>query len=140
MLALLITTAATVKDTGWLKAEGDGNVYLAGQGHLTMEGRGSLWYAELPEKGRVKAEEIEKEWKFRSGIGHFEVDGRFIVVALGKDLKIEATGRGRGHFIGKGTWETNSRKGTWGPRPKPVIYGARAELRAKDKDKHKDKK
>ncbi len=140
MLALLIIAqVSAAKDTGWLKAEGDGNIYIAGQGHLVLEGQGSLWYLQLPEKGAVKA--AAKDWKFRSNIGHFELDGRFVVVALGKDLRLEATGRGRAHFIGKGEWETNVREGTWGRRPRPVIYGAKGKVKKKTyKGKDKSKK
>ena len=137
LLIALLTQVSAAKDTGWLKAEGDGSLYVAGQGHLVLEGEGSLWYLELPEKGDLKA--AEKNWKFRSGIGHFELDGRFVVVALGKGIKLEAEGRGRAHFIGKGTWETNVRKGVWRRRPHPVIYGAKGKAKYKHKGKGKGK-
>ncbi len=133
MALLIITQVSTAKDTGWLRAEGDGSVYVAGRGHLVIEGEGSLWYLQLPEKGDLKS--AKEEWHFRSGIGHFELEGRFVVVALGKGIKLEATGRGRAHFIGKGTWETNARKGTWRRRPKPIIYGAKAKGKVKAKDR-----
>ncbi|MEO0158097.1 MAG: hypothetical protein ABIM59_05130 [candidate division WOR-3 bacterium] len=109
-----------------LHAEGNGLVYIRGHGSLTITGEGSLWYKDLAGDAQIpeKVADGDEAWKFVPGIGTFSISGSdFIVMALGKDLVIDATGKGKAQMVGKGLFEVHNRSGTWADEPKPTPYG-----------------
>lgn len=109
-----------------LHAEGNGLVYVRGQGTFTITGTGSLWYKDLAGDAQVpeRVAPDGERWKFVSGIGSFTISGSdFIVMALGKDMTVDAEGKGKAQLVGKGFFEVHNRSGAWEDEPSPVPYG-----------------
>ncbi|MGB9590521.1 MAG: hypothetical protein ACP5QG_00910 [candidate division WOR-3 bacterium] len=108
-----------------LHAEGSGLIYLKGQGSLTISGEGSLWYKDLAGDAQVPERFVsESGWVFVSGMGNFSIAGSdFILMALGKDMVIDAEGKGKAQLAGKGFFEVHNRSGAWADELNPIPYG-----------------
>ncbi len=108
-----------------LHAEGSGMIYIKGRGTLTVTGNGSLWYKDLAGDAQVP-ERVSDDggWTFVSEIGSFTITGSdFILMALGKDMVIDAEGKGKAQMTGKGFFEVHNRSDAWGDDLNPVPYG-----------------